>query len=348
MITVHWERYPLAAQVPLIQAWLGYKANLGLASNTIDAYGRAVEDYVRFSNYRTVDWLTATREHIGHYVQNLSERPNPKAKLKYPFHNGAGLANATLQQRVTAIRLLYDFVMEEAWRADNPVGRGRYTPGRSFGGHRERGLIPKYYKLPWIPTDQQWQTILTTARHEPLRNRLMLALSYDAALRREELCSLATGDVDPAQRLLRVRAETTKNRQERIVPYSVSTSCLFEAYLAQRRTMSRNRGPLFLSESRRNRAIPISIWTWSKVVKRLATASGVTNLTTHTPRHLCLTDLARADWDIHQIALFAGHSNVQTTLHYIHLSGRDLKEKLEKGMAAIHEWRARMTADLLL
>ena len=173
----------------------------------------------------------------------------------------------------------------------------------------------------------------------------MLALAYDAALRREELCSLATGDIDPTQRLLRIRAETTKNRQERVVPYSVATSHLFEAYLRERRTISRSRGPLFLSESRRNRADPISIWTWSKVVRRLAIASGVAKLTTHTPRHLCLTDLARADWDIHHIALFAGHRRTQTTLLYIHLSGRDLKEKIEKGMAAIHEWRVGLTND---
>ena len=36
----------------------------------------------------------------------------------------------------------------------------------------------------------------------------MLALAYDAALRREELCALEAGDIQPAHRLLRVRAET--------------------------------------------------------------------------------------------------------------------------------------------
>jgi integrase len=45
----------------------------------------------------------------------------------------------------------------------------------------------------------------------------MLALAYDAALRREELCSLRTDDLDPAHRTVRVRAETTKNRLERVV-----------------------------------------------------------------------------------------------------------------------------------
>ena len=59
----------------------------------------------------------------------------------------------------------------------------------------------------------------------------MLAMSYDAALRREEICSLETTDIDPAHRMLRIRAEKTKNRTERIVPYSPATSELFSRYL---------------------------------------------------------------------------------------------------------------------
>jgi hypothetical protein len=39
---------------------------------------------------------------------------------------------------------------------------------------------------------------------------------------------------------------------------------------------------------------------------------------------LRLTDLARAEMDIHEIAAYAGHRSVQTTLLYIHLSGREL------------------------
>jgi integrase len=175
----------------------------------------------------------------------------------------------------------------------------------------------------------------------------MLALSYDAGLRREELCSLATSDLDPAYRLVTVRAETTKNRCARVVPYSIPTADLYTGYLHERRLLSRERGPLFLSESYRNHAKPITIWTWSKVVQRLAQASGVPQFTTHTPRHLCLTDLARAGWDIHEIAAFAGHRSTQTTLLYIHLSGRELAAKLERSMDAVHAWRTRMTAEVL-
>src|SRR5260370_38326822 len=173
--------------------------------------------------------------------------------------------------------------MEEGLRSATPVGLGRYTPGKNFGIRREGGLIPGLRRLPWVPTDEQWLAVLQAARKESLRNRLMLALSYDAGLRREELCSLATSDLDPAYRLITVRAETTKNRCARVIPYSPPTAELYATYLHERRLLSRERGPLFLSESRRNLAQPISIWTWSKVIQGLALSSGVTRFTTHTP-----------------------------------------------------------------
>jgi integrase/recombinase XerD len=175
----------------------------------------------------------------------------------------------------------------------------------------------------------------------------MLAFAYDAGLRREELCALESADIDPSQRLIRVRAETTKNRLERMVPYSKDTGMLYAAYLQERRMVSRSRGPLFLSESDRNLGHPISIWTWSNVVKGIANRSGIQKFSTHTPRHLCLTDLARSGWDIHEIALFAGHRSIQSTLLYIHLSGRELGAKIEAGMASIHTWRVNALAEVL-
>ncbi len=345
MTDVQWEHYPLVTQMPRPQAWLHLQANLGLAPNTVAAYGRALNDYLAFCQHRELDIEAATKEQIAQYVHDLTSRPNPRGPAIRVLDSGTGLANATLQQRLTAIRLFYDYLVEEGYRETNPVGRGRYTAGKGFGGKREKGLIPRYTKLPWIPNDDQWQAILRAACQEPIRNRMMLALAYDAGLRREELCALRTDDLDPAHRTLRIRAETTKGHRERVVAYSASTGVLLLHYLAHRQTMSRARGALFLSESDRNFSQPITIWTWSKVVKRIADLAAIPQFSTHTLRHLCLTDLARSGWELHAIATFAGHRNLSTTLQYIHLSGRDLADKLARGMAQIHSWRAQLLAE---
>jgi integrase len=58
-------------------------------------------------------------------------------------------------------------------------------------------------------------------------------------------------------------------------------------------------------------------------VLELARRAQVERFSTHT-RHLCLTDLARAVGDIHEIAASVGHRSIQTTLLYDHLGGPDL------------------------
>jgi integrase/recombinase XerD len=101
-------------------------------------------------------------------------------------------------------------------------------------GPTAQGQQPRLTKLPWIPGERQWLRILEVVRQGPVRNRVMLDLAYDAVLRREELCSLRTDDVDLAHRTLRIRAQTTKSQLERVVPYSASTGVLLSDYLARR------------------------------------------------------------------------------------------------------------------
>ncbi|HBY98173.1 MAG TPA: integrase [Chloroflexi bacterium] len=344
---IRWERFPRVKALAEGKKWLEIQHTLGLATNTIEAYARGLDDFLRWCKKVRVDAVKAGRAEVAGFIGDLRTRPSPRGANVVSIESGVGLSNATMQQRLTAIRLFFDYLIEEGHRETNPVGRGRYTAGKGFGiGKRERGLLPRRKKLPWIPNDEEWRRLLDEARGETIRNRCMLALAYDAGLRREELCGLASTDIQPAHRLLRIRAETSKSYQDRIVPYSETTGVLLAAYLEHRRGLSRKRGPLFLSESRRNRTEPITLWTWSKVVRRIANAAELPQFSTHTLRHLCLTDLARAGWDLHEIARFAGHRNVSVTQQYIHLSGRDLAEKLAKGMAQVHEWRARQIHDL--
>jgi site-specific recombinase XerD len=337
---IRWERYPAVFEDPLGKQWLERQALLGLARNTVDAYGRALQDFLAYCQRHGVEAAQATREQIALYVGDLRSRPNPRGSNILTLDSGVGLANATLQQRLTAVRLFFDHLVEDGHRETNPVGRGRFTPSKAFGAAKgERGLLPRFKKLPWIPSEAQWQRFLAAAQTEPIRNRCMTGLAYDAGLRREELCLLRSEDLDPAFRLLHVRAETTKSGRERVVPYSVATGQLLRAYLVHRRSLSQARGPLFLSESRRNRAVPITLWTWSKVIREIADRAELPQFSTHTLRHLCLTDLARAGWDLHEIASFAGHRNLDTTQQYIHLSGRDLAARLAEGMTELHAQR---------
>ncbi len=314
------DRHRHLAGVTHARAWLTMREQVGLAPNTLDAYARAIDSYVAFLQRRGGGWEASTRSDVAGWINESRAR---------------GLANATLIQRVTALRLFFEYLVEEGVREQNPVSRGGAF--RCYGAmvFRAAGPIRRVRKLPWIPTDEEWERLLRTTAGYCIRDRAMLALAYDGALRREELCSIAVSDFDFARKLLTVRAETTKNRSGKVVPYSPATSALLHRYLNRRRTMRCDPDTVFLSESPRNRKMPITSYTWTKVVERMALRSELPRLTTHTMRHLRLTDLARAGLDMHHIAALAGHRVLQSTLIYIHLSAHDLTEALARTMGSL-------------
>src|SRR4051812_34287211 len=126
-----WERWPALAAVPPALAWLSMRADLGLAHRSTDAYARGLSEYLAFCAAAAADPLTARREHVARFVRHLTERPSRHvgADAGSPSSARPRLSNATVQQRLTAVRLFYDHLVEEGLRDTNPVGRGRYAPG---------------------------------------------------------------------------------------------------------------------------------------------------------------------------------------------------------------------------
>ena len=150
-------------------------------------------------------------------MRDLRERPGRRGANVVAIDSGAGLANATLQLRVTVARLFYEFLVEEGVRERNPVGARCARAGRP----RPAGVGAA--GVPGCRGSRLMSSGGRSLRSRPVSGfgtRLMLALAYDAGLRREELCLLATDDLDPAHRTLRIRPETTKTRRGRVVPYS--------------------------------------------------------------------------------------------------------------------------------
>lgn len=246
---------PAVAAQPAAQDWLRLLANLGRAERTIDAYGRGLDQYLSFCSSRDVDALTATLEDVSLFVR-WQRGEAEEAPWREP------VSNSTLIQRITAVRLWYDHLVCQRLREENPVPRGERL-GRNRSHSRRigvgRALVRKVEQLPHIPTDADWRRVLHAAAEENLRNRLMFALAYFGALRRQEIVGLAVGDVDYARRLITVRADTTKTGRGRVVSYPASAGSGLVRYMQERRALSPMPGALFLSTSNRNRGRP-ELW----------------------------------------------------------------------------------------
>jgi integrase/recombinase XerD len=324
MPTPVWSHYPLASADALGRSWLTLLGNLGRSSATVDAYGRSLNQYLRFCRDRGVDAPSATLEHVSRFVRHLNgDADDAPARFR--------VSNATLLQRLTAVRLWYDHLVYQGVRALNPVPRGQYAAAGSREPEHaglQRGLVRRLVRLPRIPSEPEWARILVEVAQEGLRNRLMFALAYCGALRREELVGLRISDLDVAHRLISIHPETSKGNRARVVCYAADASPALADYLMHRRALDPSAGAMFLSESDRNLRQPLTKWTWSKVVERLARQAGIDGFSTHTLRHLRLTHLARAGWRLHEIGTYAGHRNPQTTCAYLHLSGGHLLAKM--------------------
>jgi integrase/recombinase XerD len=324
MPTPVWSRYPLAATEPQGRSWLALLGNLGRSPATVDAYGRGLNQYLSFCRDIHVDAPGATFEHVSLFVRYLNgEADGASARIR--------VSNATLQQRLAAVRLWYDHLVYQGIRELNPVPRGQHVQvGSREPEHAgmQRGLVRRLVRLPRIPSEPEWARVLDEVAREGLRNRLMFALAYYGALRREELIGLRVSDLDVAHRLISVRPETSKGSRARVVCYAAEVSPALAGFLVRRRALDQGAGPMFLSESDRNPRQPLTKWAWSKVVERLTRQAGAEGFSTHTLRHLRLTHLARAGWRLHEIAAYAGHRNPQTTMAYLHLSGGDLLAKM--------------------
>ena len=107
---IPWDRCPTVAAHPMCRAWLTFQSHRGLAENTLDAYSRGLEIFLRFLSDQQLPVPAVTRVHIGTYLASLQS-------------NDRCLSNATVQQRLTVLRLFYSYLVEEGVCKKNPVGQ---------------------------------------------------------------------------------------------------------------------------------------------------------------------------------------------------------------------------------
>lgn len=341
---VRWDLYPHVAthsQAKVFIHWLVLNAR---RPKTIDAYARTIEDFLQtFPDPERL--IEANEADLMGYLAHLKQRaPRLRKYAPFPHANDdaatsvhAKLSDATIAQRVVALRLFYDFLIRRQFRYDqiNPLPRGSLG---GFGRPPKRGLIPLLHHVPWTPSDDEWKRlVLHVVTQTSSRNRALVILTYDTALRREEVMSLREDDIDWQRALVHVRAETSKSGRSRSVPFSGFTESVLKQYIATDRHIlvttysAEEHGPLFLSESTQNPGKPLAPGALNDIIEELRIRLSLPQLTPHTFRHHRLTTLKRAGVALDDIALLAGHKDLETTRLYLHIApielGREVRSR---------------------
>jgi site-specific recombinase XerD len=345
---IRWDLYPRVCGVPAARAFVIRLCRLSRRPKTVDAYARDLDRFLaRFADAPAERWLEADEGDLLAYLDDLRNGRVPgtgaESKRALPQNvvllSGMRIAEATIAQHVVALRQFYEYLIRARLRSDpiNPVVRGG---ARQTGDTAQRGFVQRRGRLPWVAPAEVWERIvLYVVTHETSRNRAMILVAYDGALRREELVSLRLGDYDRHRALLKVRAETSKSGRDRWVPLSPIGQRVLDYYLDHERRalvdafVLDESGPLFISESTRNPGRALMPGAFNDVVQALRTTLKLPQLHPHTFRHQRLTALKAAGVPLEDIALFAGHVSTETTRLYLHLAPVELGAKIRTATA---------------
>jgi site-specific recombinase XerD len=216
-----------------------------------------------------------------------------------------GLAAATINRRLNALKHFFDFLAGESDSAPrNPVKPShRLRVGRS---------------LPKRLTGAQVRQLFAGIGHE--MDRALFLLMLRCGLRVSEVARLKASDVDWEQEALLVRQG--KGRKDRRVYISPDALLgLRECLLKRPVTVAGE----YLFWNRKRPGQPLSIKAIQKKMERYAKAAGII-ASCHSLRHTFASNLLEEGAEVVSIKEFLGHSSVTSSERYARLSNRRIKQ----------------------
>jgi integrase/recombinase XerD len=171
-------------------------------------------------------------------------------------------------------------------------------------------------QLPTVLSPEEVTRLINAARN--LYHRALLMTLYSTAVRRSELCRLQVSDIDSQRMMIRIHG---KGRRDRDLPLSPKLLETLRLYWRWRKPKTY----LFPGRGRRADA-PISANIVWLACHQAAQQAGIRKrLSPHSLRHSCATHLLDAGADLRTIQVVLGHSRLEHTLTYLHLSHKHLQ-----------------------
>jgi len=156
-----------------------------------------------------------------------------------------------------------------------------------------------------------------------LRDKAILELLFSTGLRVSELCSLP-GDLDLSKDEFSVRG---KGEKVRVVFLSPSAREAVKKYLDKRTDMDDAMFIQFGRGAEQKDSLRLTPRSVERLVKQYAIKAGISKkVTPHIIRHSFATDLLQNGADIRSVQAMLGHSNIQTTQVYTHVTDKQLKD----------------------
>lgn len=169
-------------------------------------------------------------------------------------------------------------------------------------------VVPKREKkMPIVLTRDEIKTMIESARNK--KSKLVIKFLYSTGLRVSELVNLKKNDIEIKEKIGWVRKGKGGKDRIFILPESLTEEL----------------NELMKADS--EKIFPVTTRAIQKIVKNTIKRANITKkVSPHTLRHSYATHLLDSGVDIRKIQELLGHSNLQTTQIYTHVSTEELKK----------------------
>ena len=334
---------------PIVR-YLKYFDRIGAARNTLRSYATVLKQYWEYLSQQQLDWQQITLDDLAQFVlwlklptgslRVLPAQPVPQAR-----------SNRTINHALTVLSSFYDY----HWRMDDisinvkektttylhPRAR-RY---KSFLHHITKGsLVAKNIlkqkeekrQRPLTITKIEVQVLLDACSNQ--RDRLLVWLLYESAMRVGEVLALYVEDVDVAENRLYVRdrgllengAEIKTIYAPRTIDVSSDLIDEIVAYVGRVHTIEVETNHLFIKLQGAQAGQALTYADVDSLFRRLRRKTGIA-VTPHVLRHTMLTLLAELGWAPELLQERAGHASFQQTYQtYVHPAKEALRTAWEQ------------------
>lgn len=282
----------------LLQGFQQWLTVLGYSVLSVPGMVQGLRQFMRWliqQEIHSLDQLQAL--HASEYMEQERQRLGQRT--------GRPLSSGHLNKQIEALQLFSKYVRET----------GKYPTGFSLKRVEEQRPLPVY--LTQAEIQQLYE--VTADSVLGMRDRAMLAVYYGCGLRLNEGVHLELRDVIRDKQILHVRKG--KRYKERLVPMNPKTMQMITLYMDVGRPQLLQQYPtdrLFIDA---NRGRPMQRQSLYIRVKALVKQAKIKKkVGTHTLRHSIATHLLQSGMKLEQIQQFLGHSNMDSTQIYTHLS----------------------------
>ena len=267
-----------------------------LDSKTLKAYRIDLKQFQSDISIYEINQITS--ETLEKYIANLHQTYKPK----------------TVKRKIASTKAFFRYLEYKEIVARNPFDKIQVK-------FREPTILPKTIPLQIIETFLS--TIYTQRSYAPtvyqkrnaLRDAAVIELLFATGIRITELCSLKVFDVNLYEKTILIYGKGSKERKIQIGNDEVIT--ILQEYKKNFLNEIQTCNYFFVNQSCR----PLSDQTVRRMInKYVSLASIELHITPHMFRHTFATSLLEADVDIRYIQEMLGHSSINITEIYTHVT----------------------------